>query len=102
MHAPAEPVIPPDMLLLAYRGGIFPMADSREDPEVFWVEPRRRAILPLGGFHCSHSLTRTLRRGRFQLTCNAAFAEVMQACAGPRRAKNDEVTGESWISHRIE
>ena len=103
MHSPHSPgIIDPQLLLLAYRGGIFPMADSREDPEVFWVEPRRRAILPLGGFHCSHSLARTLRRGRFRLTCNAAFGEVMQACAGPRRAKNDEVVGESWISHRIE
>ena len=99
VHSPHSPaIIDPELLLLAYRGGIFPMADSRDDPEVFWVEPRCRAILPLGGLHCSHSLARTLRRGRFRVTCNAVFAEVMQACAGPRR----DGTGESWISHRIE
>ncbi len=73
------------------------MADSREDPEIFWVEPRRRAILPLDGFHLSRSLARTLRRGRFAVTCNAAFAEVMDACAAPRI----DGDGESWISERI-
>ncbi|MFN3510154.1 MAG: leucyl/phenylalanyl-tRNA--protein transferase, partial [Tsuneonella troitsensis] len=55
MHAPALPLIPTDLLLLAYRNGIFPMSDSRDDPEVFWVEPRRRAILPLDGFRLSKS-----------------------------------------------
>lgn len=89
-------IIEPDMLMLAYRSGIFPMADSRDDPEVFWVEPRLRAILPLEGFRCSRSLARTLRRGRFRVTCNSAFAEVMQACAAPRRD-----TAETWISARI-
>ncbi|MDE2406208.1 MAG: leucyl/phenylalanyl-tRNA--protein transferase [Sphingomonadales bacterium] len=84
------------MLMLAYRTGVFPMADSRDDPEVFWVEPKLRAILPLDGFHLSRSLARTLRRGRFRVTCDAAFDAVIAACAGPRR---DE--GETWISHRI-
>ena len=56
MHSPAAPgSIDPELLMLAYRGGIFPMADSRDDPEVFWVEPRRRAILPLDGFRLSRS-----------------------------------------------
>ena len=91
--------IPPHMLMLAYRAGVFPMADSRDDPELFWVEPRRRGILPLDGFHCSHSLARTLRRGHFAVTCNAAFGAVIDACAGPRRGENGEDT---WISARIE
>lgn len=98
MHAPAAPaVIDPAMLLLAYRSGIFPMADSREDTELFWVEPRRRAILPLDGFRLSRSLARTLRRGRFHVTCNAAFHQVLLACAGPRAD-----SGGTWISGRIE
>lgn len=88
--------IPPELLLKAYRAGIFPMADSRDDPEVFWVEPRMRAILPLDGFHLSHSLARTLRRGRFTVTCNAAFEAVIDACAAPRPEAE-----ESWISARI-
>jgi leucyl/phenylalanyl-tRNA--protein transferase len=87
----------PEILLLAYRTGIFPMADAREDPEVFWVEPRRRAILPLDHFHCSHSLAKVLRRGTFEVTCNRAFERVIVECAAPRR---DE--GETWISGRIE
>ncbi len=96
MHAPAG-LIEPELLMLAYRSGIFPMADSREDTEVFWVEPRRRAILPLDGFHVSRSLAKVVRRGVFDVTCNRAFAEVMQACAGPRRDG-----GGTWISAPIE
>ena len=98
MHAPVTPPpIDPDMLLLAYRSGIFPMADARDDTEVFWVEPRRRAVLPLDGFHCSHSLAKVLRRGTFQVTCNAAFDQVIRECAGPRSD-----SGGTWISDRIE
>lgn len=99
MHAPVRPPepIPAELLLLAYRSGIFPMADHRDDPEVYWVEPQERAIIPLGGFHLSHSLARTLRRDRFRVTCDAAFAEVISACAEPR-----EEHAESWISQRIE
>jgi leucyl/phenylalanyl-tRNA---protein transferase len=98
MHAPATlPPIEPQLLMLAYRSGIFPMADRRDDPEIFWIEPRMRAILPLDGFHLSHSLARTLRRGRFRVTCNRAFSAVMEACAAPRDGESD-----SWISHRIQ
>lgn len=89
-------IIPPELLLQAYRAGIFPMSDSRDDPEVYWVEPRMRAILPLDGFHLSHSLARTLRRGRFRVTCNAAFDAIVDACAAPRLDAED-----SWISGRI-
>ena len=97
VHAP-QPASPidPDLLLLAYRSGIFPMADTRDDPEIFWVEPRRRAILPLDGFHCSRSLAKVLKRGALRVTCNAAFAQVIDACAAPRRD-----TAETWISGRI-
>ena len=97
MHAPASPAIPADILLLAYRSGIFPMADSRDDAEVFWVEPRRRAILPLDGFHLSRSLAKVLRRDTFRVTCNTAFDAVIAACAAPRAHHP-----ESWISARIE
>ena len=90
-----------ERLLLAYRSGIFPMADARDDPEVFWVEPRRRAVLPLDKFHLSHSLAKTLRKDKFEVTCNAAFGEVLRACAGPRRNEDGEGGG-TWISNRIE
>lgn len=97
MHGSAQSqIIPPALLMRAYRAGIFPMADSRDDPDVFWVEPRKRAILPLDGFRMSRSLARVLRRGRFKVTCNAAFDAVIEECAAPR----GEVE-ESWISRRI-
>lgn len=92
-------IIDPALVLLAYRSGIFPMSDARDDPEIFWVEPKRRGILPLDGVICSHSLARTLRRGRFRVTCNTAFAHVVEACAAPRITDSDG--GETWISHRI-
>jgi len=91
------PLIEPSLLLLAYRSGVFPMADARDDPEIFWVEPKKRGILPLDGFHCSHSLARSLRRDGFTVTCNAAFARVVQECAAPRPSES----GQTWISHRI-
>lgn len=98
VHAPATPPpIDPELLLMAYRAGVFPMSDSRDDAEVFWVEPHRRAILPLDGFHCSRSLAKVLRKGAFAVTCNAAFGDVIRACAGPRRDG-----GGTWISDRIE
>ncbi len=97
MHGSADSqIIPPALLMRAYRAGIFPMADSRDDPDVFWVEPKKRAILPLDGFRLSRSLARALRRGRFRVTCNSAFDAVIEACAAPR----DDIE-ESWISRRI-
>lgn len=100
MHAPrsSQPpeAIQPDLLLLAYRSGIFPMADSREDREVFWVEPRARAIIPIGGFRCSRTLARTIRQGRFEVTVDSDFEGVVRACAAPRPDHP-----ESWISERI-
>ena len=92
----ADP-IPSELLLLAYRSGIFPMADHRDDPEVYWVEPKERAIIPLNGFRVSKSLAKVLRQDRFRVSCDEAFPEVITACAAPR-----EEHAESWISHRIE
>lgn len=98
MHTPPRPpAIPIDLLLRAYRSGIFPMADFRDDREVYWVEPKERAILPLDGFRMSHSLRKVIRQDRFRVTCDTAFASVIGECAAPR-----EEHGESWISQRIE
>lgn len=96
MHAPNIPLIPVETLLLAYRSGIFPMADARDDGEVFWVEPEVRATFPLDQFHMSRSLAKMIRRDHFHVTCNTAFDEVVTACAQPR-----EDHPETWISHRI-
>lgn len=101
MHAPATPAAQPeltvDLLLLAYRSGIFPMSDSREDEEIFWVEPRQRAIIPLDGFHLSRSLSKVVKQDRFRVTCNAAFPQVIRACAAPRADHPD-----TWINPVIE
>lgn len=96
MHSPFPPPIAPEMLLLAYRSGIFPMADRRDDPEIFWVEPKRRAIIPLEKFHLSRSLRKTIRQDRFTVTINRDFDGVIAACAEPRVDHP-----ESWISERI-
>jgi leucyl/phenylalanyl-tRNA--protein transferase len=96
MHSPIRQPIPPETLLLAYRSGIFPMADKREDHEIFWVEPRERAIIPLEGLHVSKSLRKVLRSDRYFVTIDRDFVGVMQACAAPRPGHP-----ESWISGRI-
>src|SRR3954468_21076060 len=71
----------PRLLLQGYATGIFPMADSRDAADLFWVEPRNRAILPLERFHLSRSLRRTLRSGRFEIGHDRDFAAVITACA---------------------
>jgi leucyl/phenylalanyl-tRNA--protein transferase len=85
-----------DLLLAAYRSGIFPMADSRADEEVYWVEPRERAVIPLDALKISRSLAKAIRQDRFRVTCNADFAGVLAACAAPRRDHP-----ETWINERI-
>ena len=97
MHAPQPQIIPPELLLLAYRSGVFPMSDARDDEEVFWVEPRFRAIIPLDGFRCSRSLAKVLRSDRFTVTMDHDFAAVIEACSMPRPDHP-----ETWISHRID
>jgi leucyl/phenylalanyl-tRNA--protein transferase len=83
----------PRLLLQGYASGIFPMADSRGAEDLFWVEPRSRAIIPLEGFHVSRSLRRTIRSGRFAVTRDRAFADVLAACADRE---------ETWINAEIE
>ncbi|MDF1854875.1 leucyl/phenylalanyl-tRNA--protein transferase [Pseudooceanicola sp.] len=80
------------LLLHAYTLGIFPMAESRDDPDIFWVDPRRRGIFPLDGFHVSRSLARTLRRMDYQVSVNRDFAGVVDACAD---------RPETWINAEI-
>ncbi|MEO7379244.1 MAG: leucyl/phenylalanyl-tRNA--protein transferase [Sphingomicrobium sp.] len=83
----------PRLLLRGYAAGIFPMADSRTSTDIFWVEPRSRAILPLDGFRLSRSLARRVRSRRFEVTVDRAFAEVVAACAERE---------ETWINGQIE
>ncbi|MFN3592644.1 MAG: leucyl/phenylalanyl-tRNA--protein transferase, partial [Thermaurantiacus sp.] len=86
----------PPLLLRAYAAGLFPMADTRDSPDIFWVEPRRRGILPIDAFHLPRSLARTLKRERFRHSADAAFEAVIEACA-------DTIPGreQTWINHTI-
>jgi leucyl/phenylalanyl-tRNA--protein transferase len=90
-------IIDPLVLLQAYSIGVFPMADDRDAQDVYWVEPKRRAILPLDGFHLSHSLSKTIRRDHFRVTANCAFPQILALCAqsAPDRPS-------TWINHQIE
>ena len=83
----------PRLLLQGYATGIFPMADSRDAEDLFWVEPKNRAIIPLDRFHVSRSLARTLRSGRFSVTRDRDFAAVIGACAD---------RPETWINTELE
>lgn len=84
-------------LLRAYAVGLFPMADDREARSVFWVEPERRAILPLDAFHLSKSLRKTIRSNRFEVTADTAFEQVIAHCA---ESAPDRPT--TWINDDIE
>ena len=86
-----------DLLIKAYASGIFPMADARDDPETFWVEPKTRAIIPLDNFRMSRSLRKTIRSDRFRVTTDSAFAEIIAICAEQASDRR-----ETWINAEIE
>tara|TARA_R110001599_G_scaffold223889_5_gene423071 strand:- start:12735 stop:13586 length:852 start_codon:yes stop_codon:yes gene_type:complete len=86
-----------DLLLKAYASGIFPMADARDDPDVFWVEPKARAVIPLDNFQMSRSLRKTIRSDRFRVTADTAFADVIDICATQAADRK-----ETWINAEIE
>ena len=86
------PDITAETLLMAYASGVFPMAESREDPEIFWVDPKRRGVLPLDGFRLSRSLARTIRRGHLSVTLDEDFDGVLAGCAD---------RDETWINPAI-
>lgn len=73
--------ITPDLLLRAYASGLFPMADSADDPELFWVEPELRGVLPIDRFHVPRRLQRTIRQSPYEIRVNTAFDEVIARCA---------------------
>ncbi|TNE35893.1 MAG: leucyl/phenylalanyl-tRNA--protein transferase [Alphaproteobacteria bacterium] len=86
-----------NLLLNAYAEGIFPMAEDREDKEVFWVDPKFRGVLPLDALHVPKRLARRIRRDEFQFSIDRAFHEVIHACSLPARGRHS-----TWISGRIE
>ena len=87
----------PQLVLGAYAIGVFPMADARDAQSVYWVEPRRRAVLPLDGFHLGRSLRRTVAADRFRVTTDQAFAQIVALCAQAAADRPD-----TWINGAIE
>ena len=87
----------PDLLLRAYSVGVFPMASTRDAADVFWVEPKKRGVLPLDRFHLSRSLAKTLKANRFTVTVDTAFRKVVSLCAEPTIRRPD-----TWINPDIE
>lgn len=85
-----------DHLIEAYAAGIFPMAASRDDLTLRWIDPKLRGILPLDRIIVPQRLRKTLRQGRFTVTINVAFEDVMRACAAPRDSADD-----TWINEPI-
>ena len=82
----------PDLLMQGYATGIFPMAENRDDPDVFWVDPQRRGIMPLHGFHASRSLRRAMRQTGFEIRVDTDFTGVVDGCA-------DRI--DTWINKEI-
>ncbi len=82
----------PELLLHGYSIGVFPMAEHRDDPEVFWVDPKLRGVMPLQGFRISRTLARTMRRGGFDIRIDSDFIGVVRGCAA---------RAETWISDEI-
>ena len=87
----------PDLLLRAYSVGVFPMASTRDADDVFWVEPKKRGVLPLDSFHLSRSLAKTIRSDRFTVTVDKAFSQIVSLCAEATARRPD-----TWINPEIE
>jgi len=86
----------PDVLLAAYAEGLFPMAERRDDPDLYWISPEARGVMPLEGFHLPRRLARTVRSDHFEVRVDTAFGAVIEACAAPGPGRN-----ESWINAEI-
>ena len=95
--AEADFPVSPEILLRAYAAGIFPMAESADDPVLHWIEPKKRGILPLDGFHLSARMARMVRQGRYRVEVDRDFDAVIAACAAPRKTES----GETWINAPI-
>jgi len=95
-------VVTPELVLRAYAAGVFPMADNAGADEIFWVDPRKRGILPLNGFHLSRSLRKRILRGGYRIRIDHAFTAVVDACAAREETWiNDTIRGLYIALHRI-
>lgn len=95
-HDDSRVEITPEVLIKAYSVGIFPMAESADDPSLFWVEPEQRGVIPLDGMHISRRLARTVRSNKFEIHVDRDFDAVIDACAAPAAGRDS-----TWINKRI-
>jgi len=86
----------PELVLAAYARGLFPMAERRDDPHLYWVSPEKRGVMPLDGFHVPRRLARTVRSDRFEVHADRDFDAVIEACAAPAPGRR-----KTWINDRI-
>jgi len=86
----------PDLLIRAYSVGLFPMAESHDDPTLYWIDPEWRGVLPLDGFHVPRSLRKAVRKGTYKIHVDRAFPDVIRACAEPTDTRDD-----TWINSNI-
>ena len=89
--------VTPELMLRAYRAGMFPMAETREGDRLYWLDPEQRGILPLDGFHLPRRLLRTVLSGPYRVTVDRDFTAVIAACAEPAEGRRD-----TWINPQIE
>ncbi|TPG59119.1 leucyl/phenylalanyl-tRNA--protein transferase [Roseomonas nepalensis] len=89
--------ITPDLVLRAYRAGLFPMAEGRQSGRLYWLDPKMRGVLPLDRFHLPRSLRKAVLSGRFEVTADTDFPGVLAGCAAPAPGRED-----SWINPEIE
>ncbi len=87
----------PDLMLRAYRAGMFPMAEGRDDPRLYWLDPEQRGVIPLDDFHLPRRLQRTVLAGPYRVTADTAFARVIGECAAPGPGRPD-----TWINAQIQ
>lgn len=92
MRDDSRPEITPDLLLQAYASGIFPMAESADDDELFWIDPQQRGVVPLGGLHVSRRLARSFLAGGFEIVIDGDFEATVRGCAS---------RPETWINETI-
>ncbi|MEM6626894.1 MAG: leucyl/phenylalanyl-tRNA--protein transferase [Pseudomonadota bacterium] len=86
----------PEQLLDCYRRGVFPMADDRDDPRLFLVDPDCRGVIPLDDFHLPRSLKKSILKDRFEVRVDTAFTSVVEACASPAPGRES-----TWINSPI-
>ncbi|MEQ8195101.1 MAG: leucyl/phenylalanyl-tRNA--protein transferase, partial [Rhodospirillales bacterium] len=93
---PKPKFLTPELVLRAYAAGIFPMSEGRDDPSVFWVDPKLRGVLPLDTFHVSRSLRKKVRQNVFEIRCDTAFDQVIEGCG-----ESDKNRRDTWINDEI-